>query len=139
MPFENWDVTRRELARALLCLDNGEFLILGEPVASHVPGPHPIPTRYVQVLRCDEVLSAECVGAASLGGVWEMDVPTIEALRLLGWQTPAESEAQHGLQTPNFDLYVELVSLPDLADLLITSLQVLDALPHELELQTPAA
>ncbi len=144
MPFESWDVTRRTLARSLERLGDGEFLILGEPV--RMPSRRgfgrrrvPAPTRYVQVLRVDEVLTAECVGAASLGGIWKMGPGTIESLRTLGWLTPEESEAQHGHQTPNFVLCVELHSLPDLADLLISSLQTLEAEPLELELQTPAA
>ncbi len=68
MPFENWDDTSRSLARALVQLEDREFLILGEPVIplgprrgiAHRPL---IPTRFVQVLRIGDVLSAECVGA----------------------------------------------------------------------------
>ena len=78
----------RDLVRALAALEDREFLILGEPAARLraparplPPTAPPAPTRYVQVLRIGDVLSAECVGAVSLGGTWEMDHATIERLR----------------------------------------------------------
>jgi len=139
MPFENWDDTNRDLERALGELQHREFLILGEPV-EHL-GPrrgivHLAPTRYVQVLRIEDVLSAECVGAASLGGIWEMNPNLIGRLRAAGWMTPAETMARYGTVTPNFDQYVDLEDLPALAGVLVATLQLLGALPHDLELQT---
>jgi hypothetical protein len=143
MPFEKWDVTRRELALALEELDDGEFLILGEPVPTPSPRrgllgsrPRPAPTRYVQVLRIEDVLSAECVGAATLGGTWEMDPLTINRLRQLGWLTPSESRVAYGNVTPNFEQYVERTGAPALTEVLVASLDLLGAAPHELELQT---
>ena len=142
MPFEDWDLTSRDLARALVRLEDRQFLILGEPVPTlgprrgfvhHRP---PAPTRYVQVLRIGDVLSAECVGAASLGGIWEMDPDLIDQLCSLGWETPAETLATYGTVTPNFDQYVALEDLPALVGVLVASLQLLGALPHDLELQT---
>jgi hypothetical protein len=143
MPFENWSDTRRDLVRALEALADREFLILGERApaieARHGNFRHhcvPAPTRYVQVLRIGDVFSAECVGAASLGGTWEMDAFLIEHLRGMGWLTPHESRAEYGNTTPNFDQYVERSDLRALTGLLISSLQLLGALPGDLELQT---
>jgi hypothetical protein len=138
MPFENWDDTSRDLERALVGLEDREFLILGEPVPKRGPRRgivHLAPTRYVQVLRIGEVLSAECVGD-SLGGVWKMNPNLIERLCVLGWTTPAETMARYGTVTPNFDQYVDLEDLPALAGVLVATLQLLGALPHDLELQT---
>lgn len=142
MPFKKWDDTRRELGHALERLAEGEFLILGEPVPHPSPRrgflrrSRPAPTRYVQVLRVEDVLSAECVGPTSLGGSWEMDPSTIKLLRRLGWLTPKESKVAYGNNTPNFEQYVERIGLPDLADVLVASLELLGALPSNLELET---
>ena len=142
MPFKKWDDTRRELGRALERLAEGEFLILGEPVPVSLPRRgllrrgRPAPTRYVQVLRVEDVLSAECVGATSLGGTWEMDPFTIKLLRRMGWLTPTESAVAYGNSTPNFEQYVERTGLLGLADVLVASLELLGALPAELELET---
>ena len=92
----------------------------------------------MQVLRIGDVLSAECVGAASLGGTWEMDTDLIEWLRALGWLTPAETLATYGNATPNFDQYVELGDVHLLAGVFVATLQVLGSLPEDLELQTQA-
>ena len=90
----------------------------------------------MQVLRIEDVLTAECVGATSLGGSWEMDPATIETLRSLGWLTPKEGMTTYGNTIPNFEQYVERVDLPALTDLLMASLELLGALPTDLELQT---
>jgi hypothetical protein len=142
MPFKQWDDTRRALAHALEELVDGEFLILGEPVPPQgsrrglLRRSRPAPARYVQVLRIEDVLSAECVGASSLGGTWEMDPSTINVLRRMGWLTPKESEVAYGNTTPNFEQYVERDGLPGLTDVLVASLDLLGALPHDLELET---
>jgi len=141
MPFKQWDDTRRALAHALEQLADGEFLILGEPVPHHVPRrgllrrAQPAPTRYVQVLRIEDVLSAECVGATSEGGSWDMDASAIELLRSIGWLTPNESNAAYGNMTPNFEQYVEREGLPGLVEVLVASLDLLGALPEHLELE----
>jgi len=90
----------------------------------------------VQVLRIGGVLFAECVGASSLGGIWEMNPHLIQQLCALGWVTPTETMARYGTVTPNFDQYVDLEDLPALAGVLVATLQLLGALPHDLELQT---
>jgi hypothetical protein len=142
MPFRTWDDTRHELAHALEGLWDEEFLILGEPVPPPEPRRglfgrrRPAPTRYVQVLRIEDVFSAECVGATSHGGTWEMGPETVRQLRHLGWLTPAESKVAYGNDTPNFEQYVEKTGLHGLADVLVTSLHLLGARPETLELET---
>jgi hypothetical protein len=89
------------------------------------------------VLRIDDLYTAECVGAASLGGTWEMSTSTIDRFRSLGWRTPDESKREFDNVTPNFDMYVALSAAPTLAELLVTSLQHLGARPEDLTLQTP--
>ena len=79
-----------------------------------------------------DVLSAECVGATSHGGTWEMTDQTVEQLRGMCWLSPAQSEAEYGNPTPNFGLYVELTDASSLADLMVASLAVLGAQPQDL-------
>ncbi len=142
MPYADWAGVTRDLTTALERLADGEFLILGEPSPSPDPRrrlfarPAKPPTaRYVQALRVDEVFSAECVGATSLGGTCEMDDAAIEQLRSMGWLTPEESKAEFGDITPNFDTYVELDYAPGLADLMVASLAVIGAHPQTLVLE----
>ncbi len=143
MPFASWHEVTRELAESLEQLRDGDFLILGEPVSQvlvrrslFARRAKPAPTRYVQVLRVDEVLSAECVGAAALGGAWAMTAETIETLRALGWRTPEESLAEWDHPTPNFDLFVDLEDQVALVDVLVVSLQLLHVQPGDLCLVT---
>lgn len=125
-------------------LRDREFLILGEPTPDlgsprrrlFSRRPQLAPTRYVQVLRIAEVLSAECVGAVSLGGTWRMGDPTIQRLRGLGWLTAVESHAEYGNVTPNFELYVDIESSDGLPDVLLASLAILGAEPGSLALQS---
>lgn len=145
MPYRNWVLTKHELVTVLRELEDHEFLVLGERPCWGTPeapfsenGPHSAPTRYVQVLRVEDFFSAECVGPRSDGGAWEMNDDTVEVLRSLAWRTPSESRAASGAPTPNFCLYAELDRAEELADLLITSLQVLDAAPQLLELRSTA-
>ena len=143
MFFTDWTDVARDLTRSLAALEEGEFVVLGE--SDHAPAPRrglfgrrsrPGATRYVQVLRITDFLSAECVGATSLGGTWAMDQDTILLLRDLGWLTAEESRTQYGTLTPNFELYVELADSAALACLLVASLQLLDVRPQHLELVT---
>ncbi len=143
MPYADWAGVRRDLISALGGLADREFLIMGEPTPDTGPPrrglfswrPQPEPTRYVQVMRLEEVLSAECVGAVSLGGTWKMGDPTIQRLRALGWLTAAESYAAYGENTPNFELFVDIESASELPDLLVASLAILGALPEALVLE----
>ena len=143
MPFETWDDVEDELLHALALLSDGNFLILGEPTPDPLPKrsifgrrAKPAAARYVQVLRIEDLYTAECVGARSLGGTFEMSDATIEGLRSLGWSTPDEIKREFDTDTPNFDMYVALTAAPTLAELLISSLQRLGARPQDLVLQT---
>jgi hypothetical protein len=143
MPFETWGDVGDALLRALGLLADGDFLILGEPTADPLPRrglfgrrARPMPARYVQVLRIEDLYTAECVGATSLGGTWEMSEATIERLRTLGWRTPDESKREFDNLTPNFDMYVALTAAPTLSELLVASLARLGAEPADLVLQT---
>ena len=144
MPFETWDDAEDALLHALGFLSDGDFLILGEPTADPLPPRRglfgrrakPAAARYVQVLRLEDLYTAACVGATSLGGTFEMSDGTIERLRALGWRTPEESRREFDTDTPNFDMYVALTAAPTLAELLISSLQRLRARPQDLVLQT---
>ena len=146
MPYADWAGVTRDLTTALEQLAEGEFLIMGE--SSRTRGlrrrlsgrqHQPPPTRYVQVLRVDEIFSAECVGATRLGGTWAMNDATIEQLCRMGWLTPEESRVEFGNVTPNFDTYVELGHVHGLADLMVASLAVLGARPEDLDLRFSAA
>ena len=143
MPFETWDDVEDELLHALALLADGDFLILGEPTPDPLPRRRlfgrrakPAAVRYVQVLRIQDLYTAECVGARKLGGTFEMSDATIEGLRSLGWSTPDEIKREFDTDTPNFDMYVALTAAPTLAELLISSLQRLGARPQDLVLQT---
>ena len=143
MPFDEWDDVVDALLRALGRLSDGDFLILGEPITEPVPRRRlfgrrtgPVATRYVQVLRIQDLYTAECVGARSLGGTWQMGSSTIEELLSLGWRTPEESKQEFDNDTPNFDMYVALTAAPTLAELLVDSLRCLGAHPGDLGLTT---
>jgi hypothetical protein len=143
MPYADWAGVTRDLSTTLERLADREFLIMGEPTPQlgtrrglFGRRSQPAPTRYVQVLRVGDVLSAECVGAVSLGGTWEMSAVTIEQLRALGWLTAEECRAEFGSTSPNFELYVDLEAAADLPDLLVASLVVLGAVPRALVLES---
>jgi hypothetical protein len=142
MPYADWAGVRRDLTTALDGLADREFLILGDEASGRGTSlfglrPKPASSRYVQVLRIGDIFTVECVGATSLGGSWAMDEPTIERLCSMGWLTPAQSLAEFGNVTPNFELYAELPHAQHLADLLVASLAVLGAVPAALALQSP--
>src|SRR6187397_1432139 len=103
MFFSDWADVARDLSRSLEALDDGEFVVLGE--SDHAPAPRrglfgrrsrPGASRYVQALRITDFLSAEGVGATSLGGTWAMSEAVILRLRDLGWLTAEESRTQYG-------------------------------------------
>lgn len=144
MPYADWAGVRRDLARALDVLGDREFLVLGE--ASSGPRPRwswhtdrhsrrlPGPVRYVQALRVEEVLTAECVGATSHGGNWEMSEASVEQLRSLGWLTPPELRSAYAIDSRNFMVHLEQDATLALADLMVASLAVLGARPAHLVL-----
>ncbi len=149
MPYADWDGVRRDLTRSLEQLADGEFLLMGESLARSSlrrrlfarkhqpgPGPGPAPSRYVQALRVEDVLSAECVGALGRGGTWEMTDITVEQLQSLGWLTPTETLAAYAVATPNFAQHVDLTGTAALAHLMVASLALLGTTPSALTLQT---
>ena len=144
MPFETWDEAGDALLRALGLLADGEFLILGEPISYPAPRrglfgrrARPEATRYVQVLRIEDLYTAECVGATSLGGTWEMSRGTIERLRRSAGARPTRASASSTTSPPTSTCTSRLTAAPTLAELLVTSLQHLGARPEGLTLQTP--
>ena len=115
-----WDDVRRRLQDELVELADEEFVVLGEPTAA--PGPPrgllrrrsaPPPTRYVQVRRDGDHLYAECVGATSFGGDWEVDAPTHERLRGMGWLVPGDPDPS-GVQ-PSYPSYWQVRPRPEAA------------------------
>ena len=143
MPFQDWEDVEKALQRALELLAEGDFLILGEPTVDPVPvrrlsfrRSRTTATRYVQVLRIEDLFTAECVGATSLGGSWKMSQASIERLHSLGWRGPDEGTREFESVTPNFDMYVALSAAPILSELLVASLCQLGAQPQDLILQT---
>jgi hypothetical protein len=143
MPFGDWEDVENALLHALALLSEGDFLILGEPTADPLPKrglfrrrAKPVATRYVQVLRIEDLYTAECVGPTSLGGTWEMSQSSIDRLHTLGWRSPDESKREFDNVIPNFDMYVALTAAPTLSELLVASLRHLGARPEDLTLQT---
>jgi hypothetical protein len=143
MAFETWEDVADALLRALDRLLHGEFLILGEPTADPFNRrglfgrrARPTTSRYVQVLKLEELFTAECVGAESLGGTWSMDTTTIAHLRGLGWRGPDDLERPLDDATANFDMYVAPDAVPTMVELLVATLRALGAQPHGLELTT---
>jgi hypothetical protein len=143
MPFQDWEDVQNALLHALGLLDEGDFLILGEPTADPLAKrglfrrrAPTAATRYVQVLRIEDLFTAECVGATSLGGSWKMSRSSIEQLQSLGWRSPEEGTRELDSVSPNFDMYVALAAAPTLSELLAASLHHLGARPQDLSLQT---
>jgi len=143
--FEHWPAVREALRAALRGLEDASFVVLGEPAPPVSPRrrllarrARPAPTRYVQVLRVVDFLSAECVGPTTLGGAWDMSEGTIQVLRELGWRTPDERAEEFGTSTPNLDVVVEMSEAEGVGDLMVATLQLLGARPGDLVLETSA-
>lgn len=106
----SWDDVRARLERELASLADGEFVVLGEPEPPRGPArgllrrrPAPAPTRFVQVRRDGDHWYAECVGATSFGGDWDLEEVTHLRLRDLGWLVPGEDDPS-GVQ-PSYPNY----------------------------------
>jgi hypothetical protein len=141
MPYADWAGVTRDLTTALARLDHDDVVIVGEPTGQdrsrlHLGHDGGAPTRYVQAMRIRDVLSAECVGARSLGGTLPMSPSMIAGVRSLGWLTPTESMVEYGNVTPNFGLYVDCTETSGLAALMVASLRVLGAVPASLVLES---
>lgn len=130
----SWTALRDRVAAALASLPDGEFLVVGEPEGPREPArgllrrrPEPPPRRYVQFLRLEDGVSAECVGATSFGGDYEITPAQHEQLRALGWKAPGDTgkaeEASWGY--PNYRLESRAEDAAALAQLAVDSLVVL--------------
>ena len=115
-----WDAVRRRLEREVDDLAEDEFLVVGEPAAPAGPPrgllrrrPKPPATRYVQVRRDGDHLYAECIGAESYGGDWDVEPNTHQRIRGLGWLVPGEEDAS-GVQ-PSYRNYWRVLPRTDAA------------------------
>ena len=118
-----WDDLNRRLTGAILALDLGDSLIIGEfpevPKRRFRKAAEPEPTRFVQITAGQSVLIAECVGSTSFGGTLEMPTETEEALVGLGWDRPWSEELR------TFSRESALVGAPRLAMATVRALQTL--------------
>lgn len=131
-----WDDVVRRLAGAILALDLGDVLIVGDrrpdPKRGFFGGLKPVaggPRRYVQVTAAARVLIAECVGSTSFGGEWRMDAETEAALLRQGWEKP---------WSPDLTTYLReapLGSAPRLARALVRALQTLGCEVADLDVE----
>lgn len=130
-----WEALRARVAAELATLQDGQFLVIGEPESA--PGPPrglfrrrtpPAPTRYVQFLRVGEDIDAECVGSTSFGGDLALAADVEGRLRRLGWKAPGESgESERGY--PNFRIFPGPADPEELSRLCVDSLAVLGLAP----------
>ena len=120
----SWHDVVRRLETELLTLGDEEFVVLGEPEPATAPArgllrrrPRPAPTRYVQVRRSGGHWYAECVGATSFGGDWEVDPATDVRLRALGWLVPGDDDPS-GVQ-PSYPNYWRVLPREDARDAVV--------------------
>lgn len=141
MTDETWADVEGRLATELSGLADGEFVILGEPQppAEKPRGllrraPAPPPHRYVQVARHGDWLYAECVGATSFGGHWEVSPEQHEQIRALGWLAPGDPD-ETGTQPsyPNYWRTLPGDRATEAAALGAGALQVLGVAPGALD------
>ncbi|MGH8868439.1 MAG: TY-Chap domain-containing protein [Actinomycetes bacterium] len=140
MTDQTWEHWRERLAHELATLDDGEFVVLGEPTPEPAPRrgllrrrPDPPPTRFVQFLHAGDGVIAECVGATSFGGYVDIAPADHERLRALGWKAPGDtSDVEWG--APNYRLYAAPDDGERLAQLATDSLQVLGLAPDTVAL-----
>ena len=137
----SWDDVRVRLERELATLADREFVVLGEPEAPRGPArgllrrrPAPAPTRYAQVRRDGDQWYAECVGATSFGGDWDVDEGTHQRLGDLGWLVPGADDAS-GVQPsyPNYWKVLPRAEAGRAATLCSDALALLGADPSTLE------
>jgi len=119
----DWNDLNRRLTGAILALDLGDSLIVGEyeeqPRRRFRAAPEPILRRFVQVTAAQSALIGECVGSTSYGGAWEMSEQTEATLIGQGWEKPWSEEMT------TFTRDLPLAGAPQLALSLIRALQTL--------------
>ena len=137
----SWDDVRTGLERELLTLDGDEFVVVAEPEPPRPPArglfrrqQAPEPTRYVQLRRDGDHWYAECVGAATFGGDWDINEVTHERLRDLGWLVPGEDDPS-GVQPsyPNYWKVLPRAEAGRAATICSDALAILGADPSTLE------
>lgn len=136
-----WRAVAERLAGTLDGLDDGGFVVLGEPEPApparrlrfggrraEAPG-----SRYVQVLRQGEWLQAECVGARLFGGAWELSAEQHDEIRALGWLAPGDAD-DLGTQPayPNYWRTLPDSQRADVVALAVGALRVLGTRPEDL-------
>lgn len=140
-----WDDVRRRLEHELLDLVEHEFVIVGEPAA---PSPargllrrrsRAASSRYAQVRRDGENLYAECIGATSFGGDWEVAPAEQARMRELGWLVPGEEDPS-GVQPsyPNYWKVLPRREASQLARMCTDALAVLGTDPLSVDWQRDA-
>lgn len=94
-----WEAVRDRLEGELASLGDGEFVVVSEPEPPRAPArgllrrrPASDQVRWVQVRRDGDLAYAECVGATSFGGDWDVDAATHQRLRDLGWLAPGDDD-----------------------------------------------
>ena len=127
-----WDGVRSHLARTIRSLQHKGFVVVGEP-----PGTprrvgllrrteHP-PTRYVQLLRVDDELHAECVGTTAVGGPLEVSLEVAARLLSWGWMPPGDARG-----VSNYAVTAQVTDAERLADLGTRTLELLGLRPDDL-------
>ena len=129
-----WDDLNRRLAGALLGLDVGDVLVVGErrPERRGLFGrrtPLDGPRRWVSATAARTVLVGECVGSTSFGGEWEMSRDVEEHLERIGWERPWSDEWR------TWQREHPLVGAPRLALAMARTLEVLGCDMADLEVE----
>ena len=140
----SWPDVRERLERELEALADEAFVVLGEPEPPQQPArgllrrrPPAAPTRYAQVRRAGEHWYAECVGASSFGGDWDVDDATHRRLRDAGWRVPGETDPSGVEATyPNYWRVVPVGDTARVATACTDALALLGADPASLEWRT---
>ena len=95
MPQERWAQTSDRLATILASLPDAGTVVVTEVAEDAVQESRrwfrrarPTPVRYVQFRRDREMITGECVGAASWGGYYDIDADADSRVRAAGWLAP---------------------------------------------------
>lgn len=133
----SWDDVRRRLEDAIGALEPDAFVVLSEPTPPAGPPRgllrrrHQPPSRYVQVRADgDSTLYAECVGATSFGGDWEVTPAQDDLLRASGWYVPGRDNPWEVEQAyPTYFRYAEVSATGDVARACVDALALLGVDP----------
>lgn len=128
----SWESIRARLRDELKTLAAGDAVVLAESKSAQPPArsgllgwlrrPARVPVRYVQFLRLDEYLAAECVGP----GFWPSTPEQQRALLARGWNGP---RATPGYPSENFSRLLGVDDPDGAADLGIDALAMLGGDP----------